>query len=100
MKKVLAILLAVLVAFSAMVIPACAVDAEAPAESEFAGVVDGAEDIYEDLKDGEFETAFDKTFALIEDIYNLIHNLIGSILAVAGKECGVCGTLHTVEAVA
>lgn len=96
MKKVLAIVLAVLVAFSAMVIPACAVDAEEPAANEFAGIVDSVDGIYGELKEGEYETALDSAFALIEDLYNLVHNLIGSILAVAGKECGVCGEVHAV----
>ena len=112
MKKVLAILLAVLVAFSAMVIPACAVDAaddsyvevedgvdaESPAEEEFAGIVDSAEDIMADLKGGAYESAFNKTFAFIENLVNMIHNLIGNILAVSGNECGLCGKVHTVEA--
>ena len=96
MKKLFSILLAALMAFSVMVLPVSAADAEAVEPThEFTGVVEGAEDIYDDLKNGEYENAIDKTIAFIEDIYNLIHNLIGNIMAVIGKECAACGEFHT-----
>ena len=73
MKKLFSILLAALMAFSVMVLPVSAADIEAVEPThEFTGVVEGA-----------------------EDIYNLIHNLIGNIMAVIGKECAACGEFHT-----
>ena len=93
MKKFLAVLMAVVMTFSMVVISASAVETEEP-KIEFTGIIGSAEDIYDDIKEGELESALDGVFALIEDFYNLVHNLIGSIMAVSGNECAVCGELH------
>ena len=107
MKKLLAVLIAVLMAFSVAVVPASAADyvrkdtvvvapgeSEETTEGEFAGVVDSTTSIYDDLKAGEYENALDGVFELIDGLVNAIHSLIGKIMAVAGKECALCAELH------
>lgn len=76
MKKLLAVIMSVVMAFSIAVVPASA----------------AAEDVTLD----DVFTAIDTSIALIEDTIAQIHNIVGSILAVLGKECPMCAEIHEI----
>lgn len=75
MKKLLAVIMSVVMAFSIAVIPASA-----------------AEEVTID----EFFDAIETSMALIEDTIAQIHNIVGSILGVLGKECPMCAEIHEI----
>lgn len=75
MKKLLAVIMSVVMAFSIAVIPAAA-----------------AEEVTLD----EFFGAVETSIALIEDTIAQIHNIVGSILGVLGKECPMCAEIHEI----
>ena len=75
MKKLLAVIMSVVMAFSIAVVPASAADV----------TVD------------EFFEAVDTSIALIEDTINQIHYLVGTILGILEKECPLCGEIHDAE---
>ncbi len=72
MKKLLAVIMTVVMAFSIAVVPASAADV----------TVD------------EFFTAVETSIALIEDTVAQIHYIVGTILGVLGKECPMCAEIH------
>ena len=71
MKKLLAVIMSVVMAFSIAVVPASAAEKEEITIDEF------------------FETV-EASLDLIEDTINQIHNIVGSILGALGKECPMC----------
>ena len=75
MKKLLAVIMTVVMAFSIAAIPASAADV----------TVD------------EFFTAVETSIDLIEDTIAQIHNIVGTILGVLGKECPMCAEIHEVN---
>ena len=75
MKKLLAVIMTVVMAFSIAVVPASAADV----------TVD------------EFFEAVDTSIALIEDTIYQIHYLVGTILGILDKECPLCGEIHEAE---
>lgn len=75
MKKLLAVIMTIVMAFSVAVVPASAVDV----------TVD------------EFFEAVDTSIALIEDTIAKIHYIVGTILGVLEKECPFCAEIHVVD---
>lgn len=75
MKKFLAVIMTIVMAFSLVVVPASAVDVT-------------VDDVF---------TAIETSMALIEDTFNQIHNIVGTILGVLGKECPLCAVVHEVS---
>ena len=78
MKKLLAVIMSVVMAFSIAVVPASAAEKEEITIDEF------------------FETV-EASLDLIEDTINQIHNIVGTILGALGKECPMCSEVHEVE---
>ena len=77
MKKLLAVIMSVVMAFSIAVVPASAADDEVTVE--------------------EFFEAIETSIALIEDTIAQVHNIVGTILGVLGKECPMCSEIHEVN---
>ncbi len=75
MKKLLAVIMTIVMAFSIAVVPASAADV----------TVD------------EFFEAVDTSIALIEDTIAQIHYIVGTILGVLEKECPFCGVIHDAD---
>ena len=84
MKKILALIMAVLMTFSIALVPMAA-DENATAEAEQITV-------------DEVFGAIEKTVLLIKDTIEQIHNIVGQIMAVLDKECAMCGELHEIAA--
>lgn len=74
MKKFLALMIAVVMAFSMVAVPVSAADAAADIE--------------------KVETTVNDTFSFIENLMEAIHKLVGDILAVFDEECPFCGEVH------
>ena len=74
MKKFLALMIAVVMAFSMVAIPVSAADATADIE--------------------KIETTVRDAFDYAEKLANAIHKLVGDILAVFDKECPFCDEIH------
>ena len=70
MKKFLALMIAVVMAFSMVAIPVSAADVNAEVE--------------------KVETTVEEAFTFAEKLANAIHKLVGDILAVFDKECPFC----------
>ena len=79
MKKILALIMAVIMSFSVALVPAYA--AEAEAETEQVTV----DDVF---------NAIETTVKLIMDTIEQVHNIVGQILGVLEKECPMCGVIH------
>lgn len=77
MKKLLAVIMSIVMAFSIAVVPASAAE--------------------EEITIDEFFTAVETSIALIEDTITQIHYIVGTILGVLGKECPMCAEVHVVE---
>ncbi len=75
MKKLLAVIMSIVMAFSIAVVPASAADV----------TVD------------EFFEAVETSVALIEDTISQIHNIVGTILGILGKECPMCAEIHELQ---
>lgn len=75
MKKFLAVVMTLVMAFSITVMPASAADVTVE----------------------EFFDTVEYSIALIEDTIDQIHNIIGTILGVLGKECPMCTAIHEVN---
>lgn len=75
MKKLLAVIMTIVMAFSIAVVPASAADV----------TVD------------EFFEAVDTSIALIEDTIAQIHYIVGTILGILEKECPLCAEIHDVD---
>ncbi len=82
MKKILALLVAVVMVFSIAVIPASAVLSES------------AQVVVDNFNAGDYFAAIENTFVLINEFIDEIHALVGNIMAVLGKECAFCNELH------
>lgn len=82
MKKLLALVLALVMSFSVALVPAYAADAQAEETEEV--TVD------------DFFNAIETTVLLIEDTVYHIHNIVGQIMAVVGEECAFCGEIHEI----
>ncbi len=74
MKKFLALMIAVVMAFSMVAIPVSAADVNAEVE--------------------KVETTVEEAFTFAEKLANAIHKLVGDILAVFDKECPFCDEIH------
>ena len=85
MKKVLALLIAVVMIFSLAAIPASA------------AVADSAQAIADNFNAGDYFAAIESLFTFAQDLIDAIHNLVGSIMGVLGEECALCETIHVVE---
>lgn len=75
MKKLLAVIMTVVMAFSIAVVPASAADVTVE----------------------EFFEAVDTSIALIEDTIAQIHYIVGTILGLLDKECPMCAEIHEVS---
>ena len=82
MKKIFALIIAVVMIFSVVAIPASAT------------VADSAQVVVDNVNAGDYFTAIESAFALAKELINEIHQLVGSIMAVVEKECAFCGVLH------
>lgn len=74
MKKFLALMIAVVMAFSMVAIPVSAADVNAEVE--------------------KVETTVEEAFTFADKLANAIHKLVGDILAVFDKECPFCDEIH------
>lgn len=74
MKKFLALMIAVVMAFSMVAVPVSAADAAADLE--------------------KVETTVNDAFDYVESLMESIHTLVGGILAVFDKECPFCDEIH------
>ena len=80
MKKILAVVMAIVMSFSLALVPVSAAQ--------------------EDVQDGVSETvvtafdAIEKTVDLIMDTIVQVHNIVGQIMGVLEKECPMCGVIH------
>ena len=79
MKKILALIMAVIMSFSVALVPVCAADAEAETEQVT------VDDVF---------NAIETTVKLIIDTIEQVHNIVGQILGVLEKECPMCGVIH------
>ena len=90
MKKIIAVVLSLVMAFSLAVMPVGAVSQEE--------AVDKAEEIVEDVKSGDLYGAVENVYDLLVEIIDAIHSLVGSIMGMAQQECPFCEELHTLSA--
>ena len=74
MKKFLALMIAVVIAFSMVAVPVNATETNVDIE--------------------KVETTVNEAFTFAENLANAIHKLVGDILAVFGKECPFCDEIH------
>lgn len=74
MKKFLALMIAVVMAFSMVAVPVSAADATVDIE--------------------KVETTVTDTFDYLGNFMKAVHKLVGDILAVFDKECPLCGKIH------
>ncbi len=86
MKKVLALIVAVVMIFSIAAIPASA------------ALADSAQAVTDSFNAGDYFGAIENLFTFVQDCINAVHNLVGSIMGVLGEECAFCETIHVVEA--
>ena len=86
MKKILALIVAVVMMFSIAVVPASATVAES------------GQAVVDSYNAGDYEAAIANVFTFVNDFIASIHNLVGNIMAVLEKECVFCDTLHVLEA--
>ena len=82
MKKILALLVAVVMVFSIAVIPASA------------ALKDSAQVVVDNFNGGDYFAAIENAFVFINEFIDEIHALVGNIMAVLGKECAFCNELH------
>ena len=86
MKKILALLVAVVMVFSIAVIPASAVLSET------------AQVVADSFNEGDYFAAIENLFVFIREFIDELHNLVGNIMATLGKECAFCDQLHVIAA--
>lgn len=96
MKKILAITLSIVMAFTFMM-PAFAADEEVDATVEnseicdsVGGVFDSLTGIYGDLEEGDYVSAATGVFGLIENIYNALHTLLHTLSEMFDFNCPFC----------
>ncbi|MBO5936601.1 MAG: hypothetical protein J6Q79_03185 [Clostridia bacterium] len=86
MKKILALLVAVVMVFSIAAIPASAVLSES------------AQAITDSFNEGDLFAAIENTFTFIREFIDELHALVGNIMAILDKECAFCNELHVLAA--
>lgn len=86
MKKILALVMAVVMAFSIAAVPASA------------AVSDSAQAVVDSYNAGDYEATVDNVFTFARDLAEAIHALVGGILGVLGKECPFCEEIHSANA--
>lgn len=93
MKKILAVLLSLVMAFTFMM-PAFATDDAAAEESSvtdsIGSVIDNAEDIRDSLENKDVEGAVTGLFTFAESLFNAIHDLIHSLSEMFDFDCPFC----------
>ncbi len=82
MKKFLAVIMALIMSFSVALVPTYAAEAEEEATQEI-------------TVEGVFN-AIETAVILIKDTIEQVHNIVGQIMAVLGKECAMCGEIHEI----
>ena len=86
MKKILALLVAVVMVFSRAAIPASAVLSES------------AQVVVDNLNAGDYFAAIENIFAFIREFMDELHSLVGNIMATLGEECAFCEEIHVIAA--
>ena len=86
MKKILALLIAVVMVFSVAAIPASA------------ALSDSAQALTDSFNAGDYEATLNNLFIFIKDFITAIHDLVGNIMAVLGEECAFCEQIHVLPA--
>ena len=86
MKKILALIIAVVMIFSVAAIPSTA------------GVADSAQGVVDNYNDGNYGAALESAFSFAKDLAKAIHSLVGGILGVLDKECPFCDEIHKTKA--
>lgn len=93
MKKILAVLLSLVMAFTFMM-PAFAADDVAAEESSitdsFGGVIDSAEDIRDSFENKDAEGVINGVFAFAESLFNAIHDLVHTLSEMFDFGCPFC----------
>ncbi len=99
MKKILAFILAIVMTFSMVVLPAGASlegsieDAEnlyGNASSDISGVIDSAEDIYKDFESEDYESAVKNVFVFMEKLFEAIHGIVHGFSEIFDFDCPFC----------
>lgn len=85
MKKVIALIIAVVMMFSIVAVPASA------------AFSDSLQAVTDSYNAGDYEATLNNLFTFVKDFAEAIHNLVGSIMGVLGEECAFCETIHVVE---
>ncbi|MBQ7005611.1 MAG: hypothetical protein IJN68_04190 [Clostridia bacterium] len=83
MKKFLAVIMALIMSFSVALVPAYAAEAEEEATQEI-------------TVEGVFN-AIETAVILIKDTIEQVHNIVGQIMGILGKECAMCGEIHEIS---
>ena len=86
MKKILALLIAVVMVFSMAAIPASA------------ALSDSIDAVSESFNAGDYESTITGVIELAKEFVAAIHDLVGSIMAVLGEECAFCEEIHVLAA--
>lgn len=101
MKKILAVLLSLVMAFTFMM-PAFAADDVAAEESSitdsFGGVIDSAEDIRDSFENEDVEGVINGVFAFAESLFNAIHDLVHTLSEMFDFGCPFCDETAEPEA--
>lgn len=84
MKKILALLVAVVMIFSIAAIPASA------------ALKDSAQVVVDNFNTGDYFAAIENAFTFIREFIDELHTLVGTIMAILGEECAFCEELHVV----
>ncbi len=82
MKKILALIIAAVMMFSIAAVPASA------------AVSDSAQAVADSFNAGDYYATIDNVFTFAKDLAAAIHDLVGGILGVLGKECPFCEEIH------
>lgn len=94
MKKILAVLLSLVMAFTFMM-PAFAaeevvVEEESSITDSFGGVIDSAEDIRDSFENEDVEGVINGVFAFAESLFNAIHDLVHTLSEMFDFDCPFC----------
>ena len=85
MKKIIALIVAVVMMFAIVAVPASA------------AVTDTAQAVADNFNAGDYLAVIDGVFTLVQEIIAEIHELVGGIMGVLGEECAFCEQIHVVE---
>lgn len=86
-KKLIAVVLSVIMIFSMIAVPVSATETITE-NSKVEEVVD------EDTSIEEAADQIGEVFSVIRNLIDAIHNLVGGIMGILGKECPFCGEVH------